>query len=149
MLQSPQPGLVIAEPIGGGGLASTASDYGRFLRMLLNGGELDGVRILQPATVRLMSTSTLDPATTDRSWLVKTKGDVGFGIDFAVRLGPPRTREENPGAVGEFFWDGLANTLAEYKSNTRAGYDASMADVMAPVTPEQLADIAYYVARIR
>ena len=39
---APQPGLTIPEPIGGGGLASTASDYGRFVRMLLNGGELDG-----------------------------------------------------------------------------------------------------------
>src|SRR5262249_57533385 len=44
VLQTPQPALTIAEPIGGGGLASTASDYGRFMRMLLNGGELDGVR---------------------------------------------------------------------------------------------------------
>ena len=42
VLQTPQPALTIAEPIGGGGLASTASDYGRFMRMLLNGGELDG-----------------------------------------------------------------------------------------------------------
>ena len=47
-LQAPQPGLTIAEPIGGGGLASTASDYGRFMRMLLNGGELDAARVLKP-----------------------------------------------------------------------------------------------------
>ena len=40
-------------------------------------------------------------------------------------------------------------SLAEYKSNTRAGYDASMADVMAQVTAEQIADIAYYVARVQ
>jgi methyl acetate hydrolase len=45
-LQTPQPGLTVPEPIGGGGLASTANDYGRFMRMLLNGGELDGVRVL-------------------------------------------------------------------------------------------------------
>jgi len=92
------------------GLTSTLDDYSRFARMLLNGGELDGVRILQPATVRLMSTSTLDPATTDRAWL-GTKGEVGFGIDFAVRIGAPKKSGENPGEIGEFFWDGLANTL--------------------------------------
>src|SRR5262249_52484898 len=92
-------------------LTSTLDDYSRFARMLLNGGELDGVRILRPETVRLMSTSTLDPATSDRSWLASTKGQAGFGIDFAVRIDSPKTRDENPGTVGEFFWDGLPNTL--------------------------------------
>ena len=53
-LQAPQPGLTIAAPIGGGGLASTADDYGRFVRMLLNGGELDGARVLKAETVALM-----------------------------------------------------------------------------------------------
>ena len=53
-LQKPQPGLTIAAPIGGGGLASTASDYGRFVRMLLNGGALDGARVLKAETVALM-----------------------------------------------------------------------------------------------
>jgi cytochrome c553 len=43
----------------------------------------------------------------------------------------------------------LARTLAEYKSNTRTGYDASMADVMAPATPEQIGGRAYYLARMR
>ena len=45
--------------------------------------------------------------------------------------------------------DYLARTLAEYKSNARPGYDASMADVMASVTPEQIGDLAYYIARVR
>ena len=53
-LQKPQPGLTIAAPIGGGGLASTAEDYGRFVRMLLNGGALDGARVLKAETVALM-----------------------------------------------------------------------------------------------
>src|SRR5690242_12246035 len=53
-LQTPQPGLTIAAPVGGGGLASTAEDYGRFMRMLLNGGTLDGVRLLKAETVALM-----------------------------------------------------------------------------------------------
>src|SRR5262245_729219 len=54
VLQSPQLGLTIPSPIGGGGLASTANDYGRFVRMLLNGGELDGARVLKAETVALM-----------------------------------------------------------------------------------------------
>ena len=45
--------------------------------------------------------------------------------------------------------DYLARTLAEYKDNGRTGYDASMADVMAPVTAEQIADLAYFLARVR
>jgi CubicO group peptidase (beta-lactamase class C family) len=95
---------------GGYGLTSTLDDYTRFARMLVNGGELDGVRILKPATVKLMATSVLDPAVTDRSWL-PGKGEVGFGIDFAVRTEPPATPESPSGAVGEFFWDGACYTL--------------------------------------
>src|SRR4029077_17853133 len=53
-LQKTQPGLTIAAPIGGGGLASTASDYGRFGCMLLNGGALEGGRVLEAETVALM-----------------------------------------------------------------------------------------------
>ena len=45
--------------------------------------------------------------------------------------------------------DYLAKTLAEYKDNSRHGYDGSMADVMGPVTKEQIADLAYYIARVR
>jgi CubicO group peptidase (beta-lactamase class C family) len=95
---------------GGFGFTSTVDDYLRFARMLLNEGELEGIRILQPATVKLMSTSHLSDAVTDRSWL-PYKGEVGFGIDFAVRLRPPVSADENPGVVGEFFWDGAASTL--------------------------------------
>ena len=95
---------------GGYGLTSTLDDYSRFTRMLLNGGELDGVRILSPATVRMMSTSQLDPAITERSWLPTDKGSMGWGIDFAVRIDTPK-KGEKAGALGEFFWDGAANTL--------------------------------------
>jgi CubicO group peptidase (beta-lactamase class C family) len=81
-----------------------------FARMLLAGGTLDGARILKPETVRLMATSHLSDSVTSRSWL-PSKGQVGFGIDFAVRLRPPMSPEENNGTVGEFFWDGAASTL--------------------------------------
>ncbi len=95
---------------GGFGLTSTLDDYMRFARMLVNEGEYEGVRILQPETVRLMATNHLPDSVTERSWL-PSKGQVGFGIDFAVRVRPPVSAEENNGVVGEFFWDGAASTL--------------------------------------
>jgi CubicO group peptidase (beta-lactamase class C family) len=95
---------------GGFGWTSTIDDYSKFARMLLGEGELGGARVLKPETVRLMATNHLDEAITDRSWL-PSKGQVGFGIDFAVRLRPPVDANENPGEVGEFFWDGRDSTL--------------------------------------
>ena len=96
--------------MGGAGLVASIDDYARFSRMLLGGGTLDQVRILSPATVRLMATDQLDPRVTDRWWL-PSKGAVGFGLDFAVRDGQPASASENRGAVGEFFWDGRESTL--------------------------------------
>ncbi|UIP07897.1 beta-lactamase family protein [Erythrobacter sp. SDW2] len=98
--------------MGGSGIVTTVDDYMRFARMLLGEGVLDGVRILRPATVRLMSTDVLDPRITpeNRSWLVG-KGSGGFGIDFFVRTAPPQSPEENRGTVGEFFWDGYPSML--------------------------------------
>ncbi|UZD23582.1 serine hydrolase [Algoriphagus halophytocola] len=95
---------------GGFGLTSTLDDYMTFARMLVNKGEFDGVRVLKPETVELMSTNHLPDSVTERSWL-PTKGNVGFGIDFAVRVAPPKSAEEMNGIVGEFFWDGAASTL--------------------------------------
>jgi len=95
---------------GASGLTSTLDDYLRFARMLLNGGELDGARILKPETVRLMATNHL-PATVRDSSFLPGKGQVGFGIDFAVRHSPPRSADEMNGVVGEFFWDGAPSTL--------------------------------------
>ena len=95
---------------GSWGLTSTLDDYMRFARMLLNDGELDGARILKPQTVRLMATDAMPKEVTDISWL-PSKGRVGFGIDFAVRIAPPADAREASGAMGEFFWDGVANTL--------------------------------------
>jgi CubicO group peptidase (beta-lactamase class C family) len=81
---------------GGAGLLSTAQDYARFLQMLLNGGELDGVRLLSPSTVALMTTDHLG----DRY----TAAGVGFGLGFSVvrDVGARGT----PGSVGEFGWGG-------------------------------------------
>lgn len=95
---------------GGSGLTSTIDNYMRFARMLVNRGTLDGVTILKPETVSLMAANHLDESVTERSFL-PSKGQVGFGIDFAVRLAPPASIDEPNGVVGEFFWDGAASTL--------------------------------------
>jgi CubicO group peptidase (beta-lactamase class C family) len=95
---------------GGFGLTSTLDDYMKFTQMLVNKGQLGKVRILKPETVKLMSTNQLSDTITKRMWL-PSKGRVGFGIDFAVRTQPPANKEENNGAVGEFFWDGAASTV--------------------------------------
>ncbi|MEZ5998145.1 MAG: serine hydrolase domain-containing protein [Hyphomonas sp.] len=92
------------------GIVTTVDDYMKFARMLVNGGELDGVRILKPETVQLMATDHMPDTVTDKYWL-PSKGQVGFGIDFAVRLAPPADDAENYGVPGEFFWDGKASTL--------------------------------------
>ncbi|MBO9684793.1 MAG: beta-lactamase family protein [Flavisolibacter sp.] len=95
---------------GGLGLTSTLDDYMKFAQMLVHKGELNGVRILKPETVRLMATNHLSDTISKRMWL-PDRGQVGFGIDFAVRTAPPKTKEENNGVVGEFFWDGAMSTL--------------------------------------
>ena len=102
---------------GGGGLFSTADDYARFCQMMLNGGELDGVRILSPKTVALMTSDQLPPAT-DRHTPVATVLDAfgptpemgtSFGLGFAVRTEPGRN--PMPGSVGDFSWGGIYGTL--------------------------------------
>lgn len=86
------------------GLYSTAGDYLRFARMLLNGGGLDGVRILAPETVTLMSTDQLGDI--PMSWDVQ---GLGFGLGFAVIKEPARTL--SGGTAGTFYWDGAAGTV--------------------------------------
>lgn len=96
--------------LGGWGLTSTIDDYQAFAQMLVNKGTLNGTQILKPETIKLMSTNQLSDEVTERRWL-PSKGQVGFGMDFAVRIAPPVDENENQGIVGEFFWDGAASTL--------------------------------------
>ncbi len=95
---------------GSSGLVSTIDDYMKFARMLAGRGKLVRARIIKPETVQLMSTDALPKDLASVSWL-PSKGSVGFGIDFAVRIAPPKDAKEASGQVGEFFWDGAANTL--------------------------------------
>jgi CubicO group peptidase (beta-lactamase class C family) len=98
---------------GGGGLVSTMSDYLRFCRMLLNGGSLNGVRLLSPKTLELMTMNHL-PSGKDLTQLSislfseATYAGVGFGLGFSVTLDPARTLL--PGTAGDFSWGGMAST---------------------------------------
>jgi CubicO group peptidase (beta-lactamase class C family) len=98
---------------GGGGLVSTAADYLRFCRMLLNGGSLDGVQLLSRKTVELMTMNHLPdgkdlPALSRSLFSEVTYNGIGFGLGFAVTLDPARTLI--PGSRGEFSWGGMAST---------------------------------------
>jgi CubicO group peptidase (beta-lactamase class C family) len=96
---------------GGAGLVSTAADYLRFCQMLLNGGELDGVRILSPATVRLMTTNALPPETRFTGVESSSVGpQVGstWGLGFAIRS--DAAGSVVPGSVGSFSWSGVWGT---------------------------------------
>jgi CubicO group peptidase (beta-lactamase class C family) len=90
---------------GGGGLVSTASDYARFLQMMLNRGHLDATRLLSRKTVELMTADHLGPITGAADLLVP---GYGFGLGFAVRLHAGIATM--PGSVGQYFWGGLAGT---------------------------------------
>jgi CubicO group peptidase (beta-lactamase class C family) len=90
---------------GGGGLVSTASDYARFLQMLLNRGALNGVRFLSRKTIELMTADHLGSITGAPDLLLP---GYGFGLGFAVRLQPGISHV--PGTVGQYFWGGLAGT---------------------------------------
>jgi len=115
-LQKPQPPLTIASPIGGGGLASTADDYGRFVRMLLNGGTLDGARVLSAETVALMGQNHIGavsvpalksalPRSADFTFIAD--GRDKWGLGFLI------TTDQVPGkrSPGSLSWGGINNTF--------------------------------------
>ena len=96
---------------GGGGLVSTAPDYLRFCQMLLNGGELDGVRILSAKTVQQIITNAMPPEVRfagETGQFVGPRVGTGWGLGFAIRTNPDFSIL--PGAVGSFNWSGLWGT---------------------------------------
>jgi methyl acetate hydrolase len=111
----PLVGLTIANPIGGGGLASTADDYGRFMRMILNGGELDGARVLKAETVKLMEQNQIGAVTVPalKSALPRS-ADFTFIADGRDKwgLGFLITVDQLPGmrSPGSLSWGGINNT---------------------------------------
>ena len=96
---------------GGGGLVSTMNDYTRFAQMMLNGGELDGVRLLKPETVDLMRTDTLPEGAklfSDGSQPNRNTEGLGFGLDFGLVNDPEAAGL--PQGEGTYFWGGAAGT---------------------------------------
>jgi methyl acetate hydrolase len=115
-LQNPQPGLTIASPVGGGGLASTAGDYGRFMRMWLNGGELEGARVLKAETVKLMGQNHIGavsvpalksalPRSADFTFIADNRDKWGLGFLITVDQVPGK---RSPGSLS---WGGINNTF--------------------------------------
>ena len=105
-----QPPTLIS---GGGGLVSKAGDYLRFCRMLINGGELDGARILSPKTIELMTMNHLPGGKdlTQMSLSLFSEANyagIGFGLGFSVTL--DQAKAMIPGSVGDYSWGGAAST---------------------------------------
>jgi CubicO group peptidase (beta-lactamase class C family) len=98
---------------GGGGLVSTAADYLTFCRALVNGGEVGGVRLLGPKTLKLMTSNHLPggvdlPALSRSMFAEAAYNGIGFGLGFSVTMEPAKTLI--PGSAGEFAWGGAAST---------------------------------------
>ncbi len=99
---------------GGGGLVSTIADYYRFCQMLLNGGELDSVRVLGPRTIEYMTMNHLpgnqDLTDLSISAFSETANEgVGFGLGFAVLI--DLVKSQQVGSLGEYYWGGAASTI--------------------------------------
>jgi CubicO group peptidase (beta-lactamase class C family) len=98
---------------GGGGLASSIADYHRFCRMLLNGGALDGVQIISPKTLELMTANHL-PGGQDLTQMSKSlfseaeMAGIGFGLGFATTIDSAATL--TPCSTGDFYWGGMYST---------------------------------------
>ncbi len=96
---------------GGGGLVSTASDYLRFCKFMLNKGELDGVRLLGRKTVELMTMNHLKGDMADMGtprFSESTYTGIGFGLGFSVMIDPAKAYIA--GTPGEYAWGGAAST---------------------------------------
>jgi len=98
---------------GGGGLCSTSADYLTFCRALINGGEVGGVRLLGPKTLKLMTSNHLPngldlPGLSRSLFSEATYNGIGFGLGFSVTMDPVKTLI--PGSPGEFSWGGAATT---------------------------------------
>ncbi len=92
---------------GGGGLVSTTMDYARFCQMLLNGGALDGARLVGRKTLELMASDHLGPDVKIQGMLVPPGHS--FGLGFAVRT--QQGIAPFAGSLGQFFWSGMAGTF--------------------------------------
>jgi CubicO group peptidase (beta-lactamase class C family) len=91
---------------GGGGMVSTATDYSRFLQMMLNGGSFEGKRYLSPKTVALMTSDHTAEGIVPGPYYLPGEG-YGFGLGFAVRR---QAGADKAGSVGDYEWNGVGGT---------------------------------------
>src|SRR4029078_3864146 len=134
--RAPNPGLGQGDYVdgprmcysGGAGVLSTASDYARFLQMLVNGGELDGVRLLSPKTVELMTENHVGD--------LFNEGKTGFGLGFEILENPGKAGEI--GSPGVFSWGGAYHTV--YWADPKEKLAAVLMTQLLPATGSDLND---------
>ncbi len=125
-----------ALPSGGGGMVSTAEDYYRFAQMLLNHGELDGVRILSPATVQLMTSNHLPPELLSGKYgigLQQMRPGFGYGYNGAVVFNPAMANLSD--GKNEYLWDGLAGTWFWVDPTNDIVFVGMIQRVLGPASP--------------
>jgi CubicO group peptidase (beta-lactamase class C family) len=135
LTQKPQSIAILTKPIkydcGGGCAYGTAGDYIRFGQMLLNGGSIDGQRVLGPQTVALMTADHLGTQIKNRVAVTESsRAEYGFGLSVAVRK--YRGVSAINGNIGDYTWNGAYGTMyfADPKEN--------MVVVMMAATPGEL-----------
>jgi CubicO group peptidase (beta-lactamase class C family) len=116
LYDDPEKSSYLKPPVlvsGGGGLVSTMGDYYRFCRMLIQGGELDGVRLLSPKTIQLMTANHLPggrdlPSMSIALFSEAGYNGIGFGLGFSTTINAAETLM--PGSLGDYSWGGAAST---------------------------------------
>ena len=127
---------------GGGGLLSTLEDYGRFARMLVNGRQLDGVRILGRKTVQLMASNHLTPEQIeDITW--SHMAGYGYGLGVRVMMNPQKGGIN--GSIGEFGWSGMAGTwvLMDPTENLTVVFMQQLLSNLEPYMIPRLRNVIY------
>jgi CubicO group peptidase (beta-lactamase class C family) len=142
-----QPGM----PSGGGGMVSTAEDYFRFASMLANGGELNGVRIISPESVALMSSNHLAPHLLTGEFGIgmhTMRPGFGYGYNCAVIFDPPMAGFAD--GKGEYFWDGAAGTWFWVDPTNDVVFVGMIQRMLGPASPnvEYLSRAAIYGALV-
>lgn len=117
LIEQPNPQTLSAAARGDSGLFSTASDYGRFVRMLLNGGELDGKRLLDASTVREMASNQIGNLTVEKQASLDPafakefpRGAGRDGWGFGFQIARPEQPDPHRRSAGSLSWAGVMNT---------------------------------------
>ena len=123
-------------PSGGGGMVSTGADYYRFAQMLLNGGQLDGKRILAPATVKLMTSNHVPAELLTGQYSIGSlviRPGMGYGYNCGVEFDPPEANL--PTGKGTFFWDGAAGTWFWVDPTSDVVFIGMIQRMLGPASP--------------